>query len=99
MATYTELRDLYNDDSLRNRLDVAVTIAAHDLLIAASPTLPEQQWAAATLANPRGEADKALRFLLAANQAATVAQIQGGSDSTLQAQVNSIVSSLVAARG
>ena len=97
MATYQELRDLFSDDVLKNRLDIAVTVAAHDLLVAASPTLPEQQWASKTLADPRVEAEKALRFLLAANKAATIATIQAASDATLQSQVDSIVDSLVAA--
>ena len=98
MANYQELRDLYTDDALKNRLDVAITVAAHDLLVAASPTLEEQRWASHVLAGPRPEAEKALRFLVAANKGVSISAIKSPDDASLQTQVDGIVSSLVAAR-
>lgn len=97
MALYTELRDLYTNDNLKNRLDVAITIEAHALAIDNASTAEQLAWASRALANPRGEAEKALRFVLAANRALTVAQILGADDAVLQSAVALVVPALVAA--
>jgi len=64
-----------------------------------TPTQAQMDWAAAVLQNPNAEAKKALRFVLAKNASATVAQITGASDATLQTNVDEVVPSLVAAYG
>lgn len=96
MATYSELRDLFSDDSMKNKLDVAVMKAAHAKLTG-TPTADEQKWAAAVLANPRAEAEKAYRFVLAANSAADVATILAATDAAIQTQVDAVVPALVVA--
>lgn len=98
MATYTELRDLFSDDTLQNRVDVATMIAANNLL-GGTPTAAEQSWAANVFANPRGESTKAYRAVLATNNGLTVAQITGATDAALQTAVDSVVDTLVIANG
>ena len=96
MATYIELRNVIDDDTLRNRTDVAVVVAANNLLTG-TPTTEEVKWAANVLGNPRSEGAKALRSVIAANKDATVEQITGATDAQLQANVDTVVPSLVVA--
>jgi len=96
MATYEELRTLDDNDSLKNRIDVAVMIAANSLL-EATPTIDEQKWAAAVFASPRAESIKVWRAVLAKNSSATVAQIMNATDAALQTKANEVVPSLVVA--
>ncbi len=96
MASYDELRQLFSDDALKMKMDVAVLIAAHNLLVG-TPTADQQKWAAQALANPRAESDKAYRFVLAANESASVAAIQGATDAQIQTNVDAVVPALVVA--
>ena len=98
MATYTELRNLFANDEMKNKLDVAVVIAANDLL-AGTPTAAEQSWAAMVFDNPRTEGEKAYRAVLATNKNADTATILAASDTAIQAQVDAVVPSLVIAYG
>ena len=96
MASYIELRNVVDDDTLRNRVDVAVVIAASDLL-SGTPTTSDQKWAANVLGNPRVEGAKALRSVIAINKDATVANILAASDAALQTNVDSVIPDLVVA--
>lgn len=96
MADYVDLYAIISDDTLRQRVTVATIIAA-EALIAGSPTAGEQSWAAEAFDNPRGEGLKALRGVLAVNNAATIANIQGATDAQIQTNVDAIVPSLVVA--
>jgi len=96
MATYTELRNLFSDDALRNRLDVAAVVAANTLL-GGTPTAADQGWAAAVFSNPRNEGQKAFMAVLAANKDLSVAAIQGATDAAIQSNVDAVVPSLVVA--
>lgn len=98
MASYTELRDLFSNDALKNKLDIATIIAANNLL-SGTPTAAEQKWAAHVFANPRAESQKALMAVLATNNGLTVAQITGASDAAIQSGVDSVIGSLVVAYG
>ena len=100
MATYAELQGLRSENTLVVKTQVAVVVAAYNLIkTGTTPTAPQQKWAAAVLKSPAGEAEKALMFVLAKNAAATVAQITGATDATVQAHVDEVVPSLVAAYG
>ena len=66
MASYVELRDLFANDTMKNRLDVA-TMKAAQALLDGTPTSDEIKWAAAVLASPRSESEKAWRYVLAVN--------------------------------
>ena len=96
MATYIELRQLMNDGELPNKVSTATIVYAQNRL-ENTPTLDEQKWAALVFSNPDSEGRKILMGVLAANKAATVAQIQSATDETIQAQVDIIAPSMVAA--
>jgi len=98
MATYIELRNLFDDDTLKNRMDAAIVIAAKALLDG-TPTTADQKWAAAVAANPRAEGKKAYMFVIADNKDNTVSQIKSASDIVLQTAVDAVVPSLVVAHG
>lgn len=95
MASLRELRSL-STDTLRNKVESALIIEAH-VLLTGTPSAAEITWSARVLAGPKSEAEKALRFVLAANASATVAQIEGASDTTIQTNVAAVVPHLVAA--
>jgi hypothetical protein len=97
MASYIELRNLFSDSDLGNKIDVAVMIAANELITSASPTVEGQAWAAHVFSNPRVEGQKALMAVLSLNKDATVAQITGAADVALQTNVDLVVPSLVSA--
>lgn len=97
MATYEELRSLFSDDSLKNRMDVAVTVAAQTLLDSGSTTSQQRAWAAFVINDPRLEGEKAFRYILAKNKDLSLTQIQNASDNSLQNQVDSVVDQLVLA--
>ena len=96
MALYTELRGLFADDELKNRVEIATIIAANNIL-SGTPSIEQQKWAAHTFSSPRSESNKALMSVLAENNGLTVTQIQNASDVAIQNAVNSVVPSLVVA--
>lgn len=96
MAAYLDLRGLFSDADLSNKIDIAIIVSANDLL-SGTPTASEQKWAAHVFSAPRAESQKALMAVLAKNKALTKAQIQGATDSAIQTQVDSVVDSLVIA--
>lgn len=94
MATYTELRTLFTDSDLMEKVEVAVVIAANTL-IAGTPTAADKVWAASVFSNPKTEASKALMSVLAENNDAAVAVIQAATDTSIQTNVDAIVPILV----
>ena len=94
MATYTELYDQRSNDVLRNKIAVAVTVKAQDLLDG-TPTAAQVQWASEAIADPIGKAGMLLNYVLAANKDATVQQINGASDAAIQANVDAAVDVLI----
>ena len=96
MATYVELFDLRSDDALRNKIAVACVVKAADLIDGATPTTAEITWANEAIQSPLSKAEAIMNYVLAANKAGTVAQIQGASDSAIQANVDTAVDALIA---
>jgi len=94
MATYLEVRQLFNDSDLLNKVTVAVVIAANNLL-SGTPTAAEKAWAAEVFSRPGIAGKQAVMAVLAENNALSVAAIQGASDSAIQSGVNTVVSTLV----
>jgi hypothetical protein len=45
MATYTELRALFGNDALRNRVEVALCLKVHAILQEATPSVERLAWA------------------------------------------------------
>jgi len=96
MATLTELATLYGDGDLLNKVSAAIVIAAKGLLDG-TPTAADRAYAAKVFSGPKNEAQRVLKYVLAANAAQTVAAIQGATDAAIQANVDTAVPILVAA--
>jgi len=96
MATYTELRQQFANDTLRNRISVACVIAANNAL-AGTPTSAQQKFAESVFSNPDAVGAKVLMAVLAVNKDATVAQIGAATDAQIQAAVNAVIPNLTAA--
>jgi len=90
MATYLELRNLMSDANFRNRLQAAVQVAAHEVMIDAGafPTTTVDatlisdrlSWSARAINQPDQEAQKILPSVLAGARAFTAAQILAAPD-------------------
>ena len=94
MATYNELRGLFTDSSLKNRIGVAVCIKAHAILQEATPVASRLAWAKAALIATDPEADYLLKYALAANAGLTYQQIISASDAALLVNVSTAVDKL-----
>ena len=94
MATYQELRMLFNDSDLMEKTEVAVVVAANNMLTG-TPSAAEKAWAATVFASPLPEARKAWMAVLATNKSASVSAIQGSTDNAIQGQVDSVAPILV----
>lgn len=100
MATYLELFDLSSSPTigdLRKRIRVAITVKAQAIAVSASPTAAAKAWANAAFVNPQGYEGVVLNYVLAANKAATTAQISAADDATVQTAVNAAVDTLLGA--
>lgn len=94
MATYQELGQLFTDDALRNRVEVACIIAAETIRTEDAGVTNHVNrliWAKRAFQAPKSIRDEMLRALLAANKDETVAGIQGVTDVALQALVDEAV--------
>lgn len=94
MATYTELRGLINDPTLKDKVSVALLIAAEAIRTEVGTTANHAnrvKWAKKVLQDPDGNADDMLRALLAQNANASVTTITGASDATIQTAVSNAV--------
>ena len=96
MADYPQLFELRGDSPLRNRVTVAIVVKAQALIDGGAPTAAEIAWADAALKNPSGKATEILGYVLAANKGATVANIQGASDTAIQTNIDAAVDALIA---
>jgi len=96
MATYVELHAEFGNETLIAKVEVAVLIAA-DTLLGDTPDDSDRKWASAVYENPRREALKAWKALLAANNGATLANILASTDATIQTAVDAIAPALVVA--
>ena len=91
MATYAEIRTLFNDSALKNRVATAVIIAANGILNEVTPSINRKAWANKAFQGPEGESVRVLMSVLAANNSATVAQITGASDTQIQTNVDAAI--------
>ena len=94
MATYDELLLASENPALRNKVRVACVVAA-EVVRTEATTVPNHDkrvaWAKSVYANPNVEAERMLWAVLAQNRAATLAQIVGATDGTVQTAVNAAV--------
>ena len=94
MATYLELRGLFADGTLKNRIEVACIVAAEGIRTEDEGTNNHANrlvWAKAAFTNPNVIRERMLMALLAANKDATVDTIQSVSDAALQTLVDAAV--------
>jgi len=94
MATYAELRTASEDSALRLKVQVACIVAAEGIRTEAE-TVPNNanrlKWAKAVFENPAAYAERMLWAVLAQNKAATLAQITGATDASVQTAVGAAV--------
>lgn len=94
MATYEELFNLADNNTLLDRIAVAITIAAHTVLNEAD-TVPNHAarlvWARSAFRDPKLQAKSFLHVVLAANSNATVTQINAATDQSIQTNINAAV--------
>ncbi len=94
MATYLELRQLFENGDLLNKIDVACIIAAEAIRVEAPATANHANrllWATSVFADPRPASRKMLMAMLASNAALTSAQIIAATDAILQTKVTAAV--------
>lgn len=96
MASYAELRNLFSDDTLRNRVTVACVIAAKNQLNG-TPTAAQEKFAETVFSNPDEMGRRVLMAVLAANNGLTVAQINAATDAAIQTAVDSVIPNMVSA--
>lgn len=97
MATYTDLRQVFGDGYLLNKVDVAVAVKAQTIIDSGTATAEQLAWASQTLTSPRPQSEKFLKYILAVNKALEIGDpetggtILGASDVAIQTNVNSAV--------
>ncbi len=94
MATYSELYGLWYESGLRNRVTVAVVVAAETVQgeDAGTPNHANRLvWAQQTFLNPASIAHAMFRVVLAANKDVTVEAILSATDVSIQGAVDTAV--------
>lgn len=94
VATLLELRTLNRDEELQQKIESAIIIAADSIKDEDSMTTNHANrliWAKQAFDNPAGKVKGMLSAVLAANNTATVANIQGATDSQIQTNVDAAV--------
>lgn len=94
MATYAELLQASENSTLMGKIRVAVIIAAEAVRVENTGTANHAnrlKWAKRAYENPDAEAQRMMRAVLAQNASATLGQITGASDATVQTAVNAAV--------
>lgn len=97
MATYSELFTKSADVGLRNRVAVAIVVAANGIFREVVPSAQRVKWARRAMSDTNAEAERIFRLVLAENNTLTIAQIDAATDAAIQANVDAVVDGLVAA--
>ena len=94
MATYSELYGLWHESDLKNKVAVAVVVAAETIQDEVDTTPNHANrliWAREALESTASKTDPMYRIILAENKDMTVAQILGASDTAIQNAVDGAV--------
>ena len=94
MATYAELLAASQDEGLQKKVRVACVIAAEAVRtedVGTANHAARMAWAKLVYADPASVAQRMVWAVLGQNQAATLSQITGASDATVQTAVNNAV--------
>ena len=100
MATYAELSAIQDDPQygvLLQKIRVACVIKAAAIIGSATPPATALDWAKVAVARPNQAGEGLIYYVIAENSAATVGQIYGASDSSIQANINSAVDKIYGA--
>lgn len=109
MATYLELRSIYDDESdLLKKVVVALCVAANTILQGDDTSDPpydqgagshenRARWAARALASPVSEGKNFLKAVLAENKSLSLGAIQAASDAAVQSNVEAVVDGIATA--
>jgi len=98
MATLIELADFAASTDhavLVKKIRVAIAKKAVAIGNLASPTAAQLAWAKSALASPAEAASLIITYVLAANAAATIAQIVAATDTAIETQVNAAVDKIL----
>lgn len=94
MATYLDLLTAAQNDGLRQKVQVACTIAANTVMSELT-SVPNHAarlaWAKSVYESPENAGRKMLWAVIAQNSTATLAQITGAADATIQTNVNAAI--------
>jgi len=94
MAAYADLFNQRSNSALRNKLTVAVSIAAETIRVEDVGTANHANrltWAKGVFEHPDGATESMLWALLAANKDLTIAQIEAATDAAIQTKVDAAV--------
>ena len=94
MATYLELRALFNDSDLFNKIQVACLVAAEAIRVEDAGVTNHTNrliWAQAAFKSPVGTAKEMIMAVLAGNADLTVVQITGATDAAIQTKVDAAI--------
>lgn len=97
MATLAELKSLFGEGPLKDVVEVAICVKAVAIIAEATPSAARLAWAQGVFANSETEAKNLLKYVLAANDDKTVAQIwsaAGGDAAAFQANVSTAIDKL-----
>ena len=94
MATYLELVEASANGPLRQKISVACVVAAEAIRVEDALTANHAarlNWAKAVYKSPGDAADQMMWPVLAQNKAATLVQITGASDASIQTAVDAAI--------
>ena len=100
MATYAELATIRQDplwNDLLDKIVVATTIKATEVIDSATPAATLLEWAKQAIAKPLNAANDIAFYVVAANQAATLAQILSASDAAIQTNIDTAIDAIYGA--
>lgn len=97
MATYIEVRTLFNDSDLQNKCETAVVVAAHALLGKEGATVAEKELAIKVFNATAKYAQHAKLAYIAANKDKTLTQLKATTDAEVQTFVDLVAPALVGA--
>lgn len=107
MPSYQDLRKLFSDSDLLEKVEVAVAVAAYTIISKGDTDPPFDQtagahdlrveWANAALLSTRTEAKRLLIYVLAANLDKTVSEITSATGPVIQTHINGAIDELAKA--
>ncbi len=91
MAELIELYQLKSNSELRNRIEMAVLIEAEAIRVEENPTPARTAWSRSVFADPRSEANRMFRALIAAHADLTIDEIENVGDAQIKTAVAAAV--------